>query len=149
MPARWEIAHEERECIRRGCVIGQGETYRIGKVGPWCEDCSVALDGQSAPEHIQNRDFLSRLRDEMVQHAPADNEPVFQRFDGSAVGAELRGNILEHRKASAHTVTPGRQPSVDPRGQNSGRRHGVVEAMRHSTETDWHARARRAGRGRK
>ena len=72
--AKWDLAHEGMTCIRRGCEIGQGEAFRVGKVGALCEDCSLEIDGEAQPDFIEERSFVERIKDEIAQ-APPRREP--------------------------------------------------------------------------
>lgn len=148
--ATWDIAREPFDCGRCQTLIGQGEAFRVARVARkigYCEDCSVAIDGQTVPDHIDTRDFLTRLRDDIAQHAPKDHHPEFSTFDRTSLSRTLKSNILSHRaKPTAASVQRGSQPAFDPRGQQTRQRHGVAEAIRNTTDTDWHAvRAKLAG----
>lgn len=116
MKPKWDIAREAFQCSRRGETIGQGEAFRVSRIpnrNGICEDCSVALDGEAAPDTITPRTFMDELRDDLVQLPPKPERRFLQ-------------------------PQPGRQPSFDPRGQTSRQRHGVVAAVRNTTKTDWH-----------
>lgn len=117
--ATWDIARTRLTCRRRGCEIGQGEAFRVGRVGPICEDCSIAIDDEAAPPYIDERTFEERMRDEAA-HAPPRHLP--------------KGPLMPKHVS---------QPAFDPRGGPRYQRHGVVERIRETTETDW--RRRRAG----
>lgn len=143
--ATWDIAREPFTCAGGDHLVGLGEIYRVSRVPRrigHCEACALRLFTESPPADFQPRDFLAQLRDDIQKHAPR-RAPGFSGFDRASVGAELRSNIQAQRKASPTSVRPGRQAAFDPRGQNHPRRHGVVEAIRATTETDW--RHRRAG----
>jgi hypothetical protein len=111
----WDIARDGgATCSHRQCQIGQGEAYRIGKRGPICEACSIRLDDQHAPKDITPMSFVDRLRHDI------------------AMGAAAR------QPAPGLRIVPGSQPTIDPRSNNRRcRRHGVVEQVRATTETDW------------
>jgi hypothetical protein len=117
--AKWDVARTAFTCGGGDHLVGQGEIYRVSqlprKVG-FCEACAIRLFQESAPDHINERTFLERLRDERI--------PTKQ----------IQGPLMPRHVSQA---------SFDPRGQRTRRRHGVVEAMRASTQTDW--RMRRAG----
>lgn len=115
--AKWDIARTGMTCKRRGCDIGQGEAFRVGRFGAICEDCSIDIDEEAAPPYVDERTFEERMRDEAAQ-VPPRHLP--------------KGPVMPH---------PGSQPTVDPRALNRRhQRHGVVEAVRATTETDWHKR---------
>lgn len=141
--AKWDIAQAPFTCAGGEHVVGQGEVYRVSnlprRIGH-CEECAIRLFNEPAPAHIEARDFLQQLRDRIAQSAPRKTEE-FSKFNRFQVGAELRSNITTQRqKATPASVdTSARQASCDPRGQNH-RRHGVVEAIRKTTVTDWRAR---------
>ena len=143
--AKWDIARETVDCRRCQGPIGAGEAARVSKVaGAFiCEECSIALDGETAPEHLDSRSFLERVRDDIAQAAPR-SKPGFARitteFDPAELSATARREL--ESKAGPHSVQPGRQPSFDPRGQRRRpSRHGVVEAVRDTSQTDWRWRA--------
>jgi hypothetical protein len=104
--AKWDLARDGMTCVRRGCEIGQGEAFRVGKLGAICEDCSLELDGEEQPAYIEPRPFLDRIRDDIAQAPPR---------------RQAAGPLLP---------TPASQPAFDPRGGPRVQRHGVVEAMR-------------------
>jgi len=120
--AKWDICQTAFPCGVCKGDIGQGEAFRVSKVPRRvgiCEECSIALDGKAQPDHVDLRSFTDRLRDDIAQAPPRPEKSKMP--------------VLVHAS----------QPSFDPRGQRTRRRHGVVEAVRQTTETDW--RARRAG----
>lgn len=144
--ATWDVARSVFTCAGGDHIVGQGEVYRVSRLPNrigHCEPCALRLFNDAMPADCKPKDFLEQLRDQVQKHAPA-RTPAFSTFDRTAVGGELRSNILTHRKASPASVDrTARQDSFDPRGQHTRRRHGVVEQMRASTETDW--RHRRTG----
>lgn len=144
---RWDIARAAFTCSGGEHLVGQGEVYRVSQLPKrigHCEECAIRLFNESAPQHIEVRDFLTQLRDRIAQQRGPRRSPEFSTFNRFSVGAELRSNIVAQRqKATPASVQPARQPAFDPRGQQTRRRHGVVEAIRATTETDW--RQRRSG----
>lgn len=110
--AKWDLAREGLTCVRRGCEIGQGEAFRVGKLGAICEDCSLALDGEAQPDVVEPRSFVDRLRDEIAQAPPRPETP---------------GPVMP-----AHVS----QPSFDARGSHPRyQRHGVVDGIREHANT--------------
>lgn len=113
----WDIARDPLTCRLRRCLIGQGEAFRVGRTGPICEDCSIALDDEAAPAVVTPRPFVDRMHDAIAQAPPKTAAP----------GPAIR---------------PGSQPTIHQYSLNRrSQRHGVVEAIRATTDTDWVKRA--------
>ncbi len=144
--ATWDIAAKGFDCFKCHDLVGQGEAFRVSKVPGrgYCEDCSVKIDGATCPEHLRPRSFLERMQDDISQAAPKGSSfASFEEFNPAELPAGLRRE-LQSKATAASVRHVARKPGVDPRGQRrSSQRHGVVQAMRETDETDW--RARRAG----
>lgn len=118
----WDVAEKPFCCGQCHGTVGQGEAYRVSRVANrhgLCEDCSVALDGETLPDYIQPRTFLDRLHAESTNH-----------------------RLGKQPSTGPLVMTPGSQPTIEPRGQRQTR-HGVVSAMRRIIDEqpqDWRRR---------
>ena len=113
----WDIAEKPFNCSSAE-LVGQGEAFRVSKVPTaWVVrgSRSSALDGEEEPGYIKPRSFLDRL------HAEVSITP----------GQQPAGRPL--------VMTPGSQPTIEPRGQRQ-KRYGVVNAMRATIDADWRRR---------
>lgn len=64
-PIVWDIEREGSVCGRCSGAIGAGEAFRRSTRvvdRKFCESCSFAIDGLSAPSDIHALDFVGRLR---------------------------------------------------------------------------------------